>query len=98
MSKAARTRQQSARARIAAERAAARRAQVRNRVLLTGGSILVVIAIVVTFVVIKSGRSTPSAAAGCTRWYRAARQRVTAGDQRPGQHAQRGGRRLGHFL
>ena len=64
MSKAARTRQQSARARIAAERAAARRAQVRNRVLLTGGSILVVIAIVVTFVVIKSGRSTPSAAAG----------------------------------
>ena len=64
MSKAARTRQQSARARIAAERAAARRAQVRNRVLLTGGSILVVIAIVVTFVVIKTGRSTPSAAAG----------------------------------
>ena len=64
MSKAARTRQQSARARIAAERAAARRAQVRNRVLLTGGSILVVIAIVVTFVVIKSGRGTPAAAAG----------------------------------
>ena len=64
MSKAARTRQQSARARIAAERAAARRAQVRNRVLLTGGSILVVIAIVVTFVVVKAGRSTPGAAAG----------------------------------
>lgn len=64
MSKAARTRQQSARARIAAERAAARRAQVRNRMLITGGSILVVIAIVVTFVVIKTGRSTPGAAAG----------------------------------
>ena len=64
MSNAARTRQQNARARIAAERAAARRAQVRNRVLLTGGSILVVIAIVVTFVVIKTGRSTPGAAAG----------------------------------
>jgi hypothetical protein len=64
MSKAVRTRQQSARARIAAERAAARRAQVRNRVLLTGGSILAVIAIVVAFVVIKAGRSTPSAVAG----------------------------------
>ena len=64
MSKAVRTRQQNARARIAAERAAARRAQVRNRVLLTGGSILVVIAIVVTFVVIKTGRSTPGTAAG----------------------------------
>lgn len=64
MSKAARTQQQNTRARIAAERAAARRAQVRNRVLLTGGSILVVIAIVVTFVVIKTGRSTPSTPAG----------------------------------
>ena len=64
MSKAVRTRQQNARARIAAERAAARRAQVRNRVLLTGGSILVVIAIVATFVVIKAGRGTPSAAPG----------------------------------
>ena len=64
MSKAVRTRQQNARARIAAERAVARRAQVRNRVLLTGGSILAVIAIVVTFVVIKTGRSTPSAAPG----------------------------------
>jgi hypothetical protein len=64
MSKAVRTRQQNARARIAAERAAARRARVRNRVFLTGGSILVVIAIVVTFVVIKTGRGTPGAAAG----------------------------------
>jgi hypothetical protein len=64
MSKAARTRQQSAKERIAAQRAAARRAQIRNRVLITGGSVLVVIAIVVAFVVIKASQGTPKAPAG----------------------------------
>ena len=43
MSKAARPRRQSAKERIAAQRAAARRAQIRNRVLITGGSALVVV-------------------------------------------------------
>jgi hypothetical protein len=53
MSKAQRIRQQSAQQRIAAQRAAARRAEVRRRILLAAGSVAVVVAIVVAFVVIK---------------------------------------------
>jgi len=39
--------------RIAAQRAAARRAEIRNRVLIAGGSVVVVIAIVLAFVLVK---------------------------------------------
>ena len=46
----------SARDRIAAQRAAARRAEVRNRVFLASGAVVVVIAIVVAFVVIKANK------------------------------------------
>jgi Domain of unknown function (DUF929) len=60
MSKAARGRQQSARARIAEQRAAARRQQVRNRLLITGGIILVVVVVVAVFVVLSTGKKTPS--------------------------------------
>ncbi len=55
MSKATRIRQQNARDKIAAQRAAARRADVRRRALIAGGSVVVVIAIVLTFVFIKLG-------------------------------------------
>jgi hypothetical protein len=48
------------RERIAAQRAAAHRAQVRNRLLLAGGAIVVVVAIVVSFVVFQGGSSRPS--------------------------------------
>lgn len=64
MSKSAWTRQNSARERIAAQRAAARRAEIRNRVLITGGTILAVIAVVAVFVVIKLNQSPPGSHAG----------------------------------
>jgi hypothetical protein len=57
MSKGTRLRQQSAKEKIAAQRAAARRAEIRMRALITAGSVLAVIAIVVAFVVIKVSRS-----------------------------------------
>jgi Domain of unknown function (DUF929) len=44
----------SARDRIAAQRAAARRAEIRNRVFLASGAVVVVIAIVVAFVLVKA--------------------------------------------
>lgn len=53
MSKATRIRQQNAREKIAAQRVAARRAEIRNRVLITAGAVVAVIAIVAAFVVIK---------------------------------------------
>ncbi len=62
MGKASRLKQQSAREKIAAQRAAARKAQVRNRIFITAGSVVVVIAVVVAFLVVKSlgsgGKST----------------------------------------
>jgi len=61
MSKAGRTGRQSARARIAEQRAAARHRQVRNRILLTGGIIVLVVVVVVVFVVLSTGRKTPKA-------------------------------------
>jgi thiol-disulfide isomerase/thioredoxin len=65
MSKATRLRQQSAREKIAAQRAAARRAEIRRRALITAGSVIAVIAIVVAFVVIKvSTNNSPSKASG----------------------------------
>jgi thiol-disulfide isomerase/thioredoxin len=61
MGKAQRNRQQNAREKIAAQQAAARRAGVRKRMLLTGGSVVAVLAIVVAFVVIKAFTGTASA-------------------------------------
>jgi hypothetical protein len=49
----------SRRERIAAQRAAARRAQVRNRLFWAGGVIVVVVAIVVVFVVFQGNSSSP---------------------------------------
>src|SRR5258708_34156296 len=53
MGKASRIKQQSAREKIAAQREAARKAERRNRMLITGGSTLAVLVIVLAFVVIK---------------------------------------------
>jgi thiol-disulfide isomerase/thioredoxin len=61
MGKAQRNRQQNAREKIAAQQAAARRGEVRKRMLLTGGSVVAVLAIVVAFVVIKAFTGTASA-------------------------------------
>ncbi len=64
MSKATRIRQQNAREKIAAQRAATRRAEVRRQVLIAGGSAVAVIAIVVALILIKvSGSSSPSSSA-----------------------------------
>jgi Domain of unknown function (DUF929) len=62
MGKASRIKQQSAREKIAAQRAAAQRLERRNRLLITGGSILLVLVVVAVFVVVKlsQGSSTPS--------------------------------------
>ena len=62
MSKASRAKQSSARQRIAAEREAARRAQQRNRILLTVGSVAVVLAVVAVFVLVKVFGGKPSQA------------------------------------
>jgi hypothetical protein len=64
MSKATRIRQRNARDKIAAQRAAARRAEIRNRALIAGGSVVVVIAIVLTFVFIKLGNNPSSGSSG----------------------------------
>jgi Domain of unknown function (DUF929) len=61
MGKASRTKRESARERIAAQRAAEQRAERRRRLIWTGGSILGVIVIVVAFIVIKTTQS-PTAA------------------------------------
>jgi thiol-disulfide isomerase/thioredoxin len=50
------------RERIAAQRAAVRRTEVRNRLLIAGGAVIAVVAIVVAFVVIKSNSNNSSAA------------------------------------
>jgi len=50
----------SARDRIAAQRAAARRARVRNRILMAAGSIAVVVAVVVALVVVKMNSQAPA--------------------------------------
>jgi len=63
MSKATRIRQQNAREKIGVQRAAARRAEIRRQVLIAGGSVVAVLAIVLTFVFIKLG-SKPSSGSG----------------------------------
>ncbi len=54
------TRQQ----KIAAQRAAARRARIRNRMLLAAGAVAVVVAVVVAFVVVKVSTGPRAAASG----------------------------------
>ncbi len=51
MSKAARVREQNARAKVEAQRAAVRRAETRRRILITGGSVAVVLALVAGLIV-----------------------------------------------
>jgi hypothetical protein len=60
MGKASRIKQQSAREKIAAQREAARKAERRNRILITGGSTLAVLVIVLVFVIIKVSQGSPS--------------------------------------
>jgi hypothetical protein len=68
MGKASRIKQQSAREKIAAQREAARKAERRNRMLITGGSTLAVLVIVLVFVVIKVlHRSSPSSGSSSAR-------------------------------
>ena len=57
MGKATRVKRENARERIAAQRAAQRKREIRNRLLLTGGSILGVIVIVVAFILVKTTQS-----------------------------------------
>jgi len=67
MGKASRIKQQSAREKIAAQRAEAQRLERRNRLLITAGSTLLVLVIVVAFIVIKlAGGSSPSASHSST--------------------------------
>jgi thiol-disulfide isomerase/thioredoxin len=61
MGKASRVKRDTARERIAAQRAAQHKREMRNRMLWTGGSILGVIVIVVAFIVIKTTQSPASA-------------------------------------
>jgi thiol-disulfide isomerase/thioredoxin len=63
MSKPARAKRDNARERIAAQRAAARQAEIRNRIFITGGSVLLVIVVVVAFIVFKATRNSGSPAA-----------------------------------
>ena len=60
MGKASRIKQQSAREKIAAQREAARRTERRNRMLITGGSTLAVLVIVLAFVLVKVSQGSPS--------------------------------------
>jgi hypothetical protein len=60
MGKASRIKQQSAREKIAAQREAARQKERRNRMLITGGSTLAVLVIVLAFVLVKISQGSPS--------------------------------------
>jgi len=60
MGKASRIKQQSAREKIAAQREAARKAERRNRIMITGGSTLLVLVIVAVFIVIKLTQGSTS--------------------------------------
>ena len=64
MGKATRIKQQSRREKIAAQRAAARRAEIRNRVLLAGGSVVVVLAIVLALILVKAFNKPGSKGSG----------------------------------
>jgi Domain of unknown function (DUF929) len=64
MGKASRIKQQSARDKIAAQRAAAQRLERRNRILITGGSTLLVLVIVLAFVFIKLSQNNSASSSG----------------------------------
>jgi hypothetical protein len=64
MSKATRIRRENAREKIAAQRAAARKAEIRSRIFITGGSILAVIVVVVAFIVIKASQNSTKTGSG----------------------------------
>ena len=67
MGKAAQGKERTARERLAAERAAeSRKAAARQRLLFMGGGIVVVIALVVGFIVARSGQKPPAAAGSAT--------------------------------
>ena len=66
MGKASRIKQQSAREKIAAQRAEAQRLERRNRILITGGSTLLVLVIVLAFVFIKLAQNS-SSSSGSTK-------------------------------
>jgi Domain of unknown function (DUF929) len=53
--------------RIAAQRAAAQRAQTRNRLLIAGGAIVVVVGVVLAIVLLSGGGSKPSASPAATK-------------------------------
>ena len=63
MGKASRIKQQSAREKIAAQRAEAQRLERRNRILITGGSTLLVLVIVLAFVFIKLAENNSKSSA-----------------------------------
>ena len=67
MSKATRIRQQNAREKIAAQRAAERRSEQRRRMFITGGSVLAVIVIVVAFIVVRAMNKPASTASANVR-------------------------------
>jgi hypothetical protein len=62
MGKASRIKQQSAREKIAAQREAARKAERRNRMLITGGSTLAVLVIVLAFILVKASQGSGGSA------------------------------------
>jgi len=69
MGKATRIKRETAREKIAAQRAAARKAEIRNRIFITGGSILGVLVILAAFLIFKAfsgsnGAGTPNSATG----------------------------------
>jgi hypothetical protein len=66
MSKATRIRRENAREKIAAQRAAARKAEMRRRVFITAGSILAVVVVVVVFIVIKATNKPASSSASAS--------------------------------
>jgi hypothetical protein len=64
MGKASRIKQQSAREKIAAQREAARRTERRNRMLITVGSTLAVLVIVLAFILVKLSQGSPGSGGG----------------------------------
>jgi thiol-disulfide isomerase/thioredoxin len=63
MSKATRIKQQNAREKIATQRAAARRSEIRKRALIVTGSVVAVLAIVVAFILIKANNNPSGSSA-----------------------------------
>jgi hypothetical protein len=66
MGKASRIKQQSAREKVAAQREAARKAERRNRILITGGSTIAVLVVVLAFILVKVSEGSPSGGSSST--------------------------------